>query len=148
MICRASRFIDNDRRTLPLLALKVVAYIGSPNVPCGDPSIIRQVYWAGFNPLVTIGDDSSRAVRASRELTTEFQRFKNPKRAEKCLGGEIQATPEQLAHSGHDLDEVSIGVAQKSVAVVLADVVGRLDDGSAGGCELIVGFVDVVDPYD
>ena len=31
---------------------------------------------------------------------------------------------------------------------MLADVVGRLDDGSAGGCELLVGFVDVVDPYD
>jgi len=55
---------------------------------------------------------------------------------------------EHLGYSGHDLDEVSIGVAEKGVAVVLADVVGRLDDGSAGGCELIVGFVDVVDPYD
>jgi hypothetical protein len=30
--------------------------------------------------------DSSRARRASRELTTEFQRLKNPKNAEKCLG--------------------------------------------------------------
>jgi hypothetical protein len=61
---------------------------------------------------------------------------------------ENQAAPDQLGYSGHDLDEVSIGVAEKGVAVVLADVVGRLDDGSAGGSELFVGFVDILGPYD
>jgi hypothetical protein len=55
---------------------------------------------------------------------------------------------ERLGHPGHDLDEVSIRVAQKSVAIVLADVARRLDDGSAGGCEVLVGFVDVLGPYD
>jgi hypothetical protein len=64
------------------------------------------------------------------------------------LGVLGDSTSRRLGHSGHDLDEVSIGVAQKGVAVVLPDVVGRLDDASAGGCELLVCLVDIFGPYD
>ncbi len=53
-----------------------------------------------------------------------------------------------LCYSGDELDEVSIGIAQERVAVVFTDVVRWLDDGSAGGFEMLVGIVDVVYPYD
>ncbi len=57
---------------------------------------------------------------------------RNCKKAGKVFRDEIRATTEGLGHPGHDLDKVSIGVAQECVAVVLTGVVGWLDDGGAG----------------